>query len=203
MTELNSHRPLRVHVDLLKAIFSEIEKIATENEKEMPTTVGMDWSRKAWGIQATNMEKTFFFASDPSVFEPLHLSRWEYLEHVSVRTSYCFPLRDMIRIFNFLPQQEVIFSTAQDELLVFSSRGFQRLTSRKMRPKDANDLLFYHQRKLKVYNFLEEKEIPYSLHRYVRFDESHPIMRIANKTGLKNCTAGVIIDERIDNIFHE
>ena len=64
----------------------------------------------------------------------------------------------MKRIFDFLPQQEVILSTEQDELLVFSSRGFQRLTSRKMTPKDANDLLFYHQQKLKIYDFLEEKK---------------------------------------------
>ena len=197
MAELNFPRPLRVHVDLLKEIFNEVETISTENEKEMPTTVGMDWSRKAWGIQATNMEKTFFFATDPSVFEPLHLSRWEDLEHVSVHTSYCFPLPDMMRIFDFLPQQEVVLSTEQDELLASSSRGFQRLTSRKMIPKDANDLLFYHQRKLKIYDFLEEKEMPYSLHRYVRFDESHPIVRTANRTGLKNCTTGVIIDELI------
>ena len=59
MTELNFHHPLRVHVDLLKVIFSEIENIATENEKEMHTTVCMYWSRKAWGVKATNMKKTF------------------------------------------------------------------------------------------------------------------------------------------------
>ena len=153
MTELNPRLPLRVHVALLKAIFSEIENIATENEKDMHTTACMYWSHKAWGVKATNMKKTFFFATDPSVFEPLHLSKLEDLEYAGVHTSYCFPLHDMMRIFDFLPQQEVILSTEQDELLVFSSRGFQRLTSRKMRPKNIEDFLLSSQREFTVYDF--------------------------------------------------
>lgn len=194
MTELNSHRTLRTHVDLLKAIFNEIENIATENEKEMHTTVCMHWSHKAWGVKATNMKKTFFFATDPSVFEPLHISKLEDLEHASVRTSYCFPLRDMMRIFDFLPQQEFIFSTKQDELLVFSSRGFQRLTSSKMRPKNIEDLLTFFQREITIYDFLEGKEIPL---RHIQFDESHPIVETAKRIGLKSYNTGVLIDDRI------
>ena len=197
MAELNFPHPLRVHVDLLKAIFNEVETISTENEKEMPTVVGMDWSRKAWGIQATNMKKTFFFATDPSVFEPLHLSRWEDLEHVSVHTSYCFPLPDMIRILDSLPKQEVILSTEQDELLAFSSRGFQRLTSRKMRPKNIEDFLLSSQREFTVYDFLKGKEVPYNPHHQINLDKSHPIVETANRVGLKNYMTGVIIDDRI------
>lgn len=197
MTNLSPRPPLRVHVALLKAIFSEIENIATENEKEMHTTVCMYWSRKAWGVQATNIKKTFFFATDPSVFEPLHISKLEDLEHASVRTSYCFPVSDMMRIFDFLPQQEVILSTEQDELLVFSSRGFQRLTSRKMRPKNIEDFLLSSQREFTVYDFLEGKEVPYSPHRQINFDKSHLIVETAKKIGLKSYNTGVIVDERI------
>lgn len=197
MTELKPRPPLRVHVALLKAIFSEIENIATENEKDMHTTVCMYWSHKAWGVKATNMKKTFFFTTDPLVFAPLHISKFEDLEHVSVHTSYCLPLPDMMRILDSLPKQEIILSTEQDELLAFSSRGFQRLTSRKMRPKNIEDFLLSSQREFTVYDFLEGKEVPYSPHRQINFDESHLIVETAKKIGLKSYNTGVLFDERI------
>lgn len=194
MTELNPS-PLRLaHVDLLKAIFNEIENITAENEKEMSTTSSMYWSRKGWGVKATNRKKTFFFTTDPSLFKPVSFEDWKDFKYPITHMSYCFPPREMISIFDSFPQEEILLLDSNGELLAYSSNEYKRLTSSKMRPKNVEDLLTFFQREITIYDFLEGKEIPF---RHIQFDESHPIVETAKKIGLKRYNTGVLIDDRI------
>lgn len=146
MTELNPS-PLRLaHVDLLKAIFNKIENITAENEKEMSTTSSMYWSHKGWGVKATNRKKTFFFTTDPSLFKPVSFEDWKDFKYLITHMSYCFPPREMISIFDSFPQEEILLLDSNGELLAYSSNEYKRLTSRKMRPKNVEDLLIFFQR---------------------------------------------------------
>ena len=191
MTELNPG-PLRLaHVDLLKAIFNEIENITAENGKEMSTTSSMYWSRKGWGVKATNRKKTFFFTTDPSLFKPVSFEDWKDFKYPNTHMSYCFPPREIIDSF---PQEEILLLDSNGELLAFSSNEYKRLTSSKMRPKNIEDLLTFFQREITIYDFLEGKEIPL---RHIQFDESHPIVETAKRIGLKSYNTGVLIDDRI------
>ena len=194
MTELKPS-PLRLaHVDLLKAIFNEIENITAENEKEMPTTSSMHWSRKGWGVKATNRKKTFFFTTDPSLFKPLSFEDWKGFKYPNTHTSYCFPPREMISIFDYFPREEILLLDSNNELLAHSSNEYKHLTSSRMRPKNIEDLLTSSQREFTRYDFLEGREIPF---RHIQFDESHPIVETAKKIGLKSYNTGVLIDDRI------
>lgn len=194
MTELNPG-PLRLaHVDLLKAIFNEIENITAENGKEMSTTSSMYWSRKGWGVKATNRKKTFFFTTDPSLFKPVSFEDWKDFKYPNTHMSYCFPPREMISIFDSFPQEEILLLDSNGELLAYSSNEYKRLTSRKMRPKNIEDLLTSSQREFTIYDCLEGKEIPL---RHIQFDESHLIVETAKKIGLKSYNTGVLVDDRI------
>ena len=191
MTELNPG-PLRLaHVDLLKAIFNEIENITAENGKEMSTTSSMYWSRKGWGVKATNRKKTFFFTTDPSLFKPVSFEDWKDFKYPNTHMSYCFPPREIIDSF---PQEEILLLDSNGELLAYSSNDYKRLTSSKMRPKNIEDLLTFFQREITIYDFLEGKEIPF---RHIQFDESHLIVETAKKIGLKSYNTGVLVDDRI------
>lgn len=194
MTKLNP-KPLRLaHVDLLKEIFNEVETITTENEKEMSTTSSMHWSHKAWGVKATNMKKTFFFTTDPSLFKPLSFEDWKDFKYPNTHMSYCFPPRKMIGIFNSFPREEILLLDSNNELLAHSSNEYKHLTSSRMRPKNIEDLLTSSQREFTIFDFLEGKEIPL---RHIQFDESHPIVKTAKKIGIKSYNTGVLVDERI------
>ena len=194
MTKLNP-KPLRLaHADLLKEIFNEVETITTENEKEMSTTSSMYWSHKAWGVKATNMKKTFFFTTDPSLFKPLSFEDWKDFKYPNTHMSYCFPPREMIGIFNSFPREEILLLDSNNELLAHSSNEYKHLTSSRMRPKNIEDLLTSSQREFTIFDFLEGKEIPL---RHIQFDESHPIVKTAKKIGIKSYNTGVLVDERI------
>ena len=194
MTKLNP-RPLRLaHVDLLKEIFNEIENIAAENKKEMPTASSMYWSRKGWGVKATNRKKTFFFTTYPSLFKPLSFEDWKDFKYPNTHMSYCFPPREMISIFNSFSREEILILDSNNELLAHSSNKYKHLTSSRMRPKNIEDLLTSSQREFTIFDFLEGKEIP---HRHIQFDESHPIVETAKKIGLKSYNTGVLVDDRI------